>query len=175
MLSMKDSLYFILFYLFFYFWLRWVFVAVHGISLVTASGGHSSLRCKGFPLQWLLLLGARALGARTSVAVACGLSSCGTRAQLHRGMWNLPGPGLEPLSPALEGRVLTTAPAGEPKTHFRSKETKRLKWKNAKRYSTEIVTKREQVIIYYQTKQTNFFKRLQETRTLYINKKVKYR
>ena len=35
---------FFLINLFIYFWLRWVFVAVHGLSLVVASGGHSSLR-----------------------------------------------------------------------------------------------------------------------------------
>ena len=29
-------------------------------------------------------------------------------------MWNLPGPGLEPMSPALAGGFLTTAPPGKP-------------------------------------------------------------
>ena len=29
-------------------------------------------------------------------------------------MWELPGPGLEPLSPALAGGFLTTAPPGKP-------------------------------------------------------------
>ena len=43
-------------YLFIYFWLRWVFIAVRGLSLVAASGGYSSLRCAGFSLRWLLLL-----------------------------------------------------------------------------------------------------------------------
>ena len=42
------------------------------------------------------------------------LSSCGSRAQLLRGMWDLPGPGLEPVSPALAGRLSTTAPPGKP-------------------------------------------------------------
>ena len=44
----------------------------------------------------------------------CRLSSCGTRAQLLHGMWDLPRPGLEPVSPALAGRVSTTAPPGKP-------------------------------------------------------------
>ena len=44
------------------------------------------------------------------------LSSCGSRAQLLRGMWDLPRPGLEPVSPALAGRFLTTAPPGKPQT-----------------------------------------------------------
>ena len=42
------------------------------------------------------------------------LSSCGSRALLLRGMWNVPRPGLEPVSPALAGRFLTTAPPGKP-------------------------------------------------------------
>ena len=46
------------------------------------------------------------------------LSSCGSRAQLLRGMWDLPRPGLEPVSPALAGRFSTTAPPGKPQIHF---------------------------------------------------------
>ena len=42
------------------------------------------------------------------------LSSCGSRAQLLRSMWDLLGPGLEPVSPALAGRFSTTAPPGKP-------------------------------------------------------------
>ena len=44
------------------------------------------------------------------------LSRCGSRAQLLRGMWDLPGPGLKPVSPALAGRFSTTAPPGKPLT-----------------------------------------------------------
>ena len=62
---------------------------------------------------------------RTSVVVArghssCGaralehrLSSCGARASLLRGVWDLPGPGLEPMSPALASGFLTSAPPGK--------------------------------------------------------------
>ena len=57
---------------FFFFWLRWVFIAARGLSLVVASGGYSSVWCVGFSLQWLLLLR----------SLACRLSSCG--------MWDLP-------------------------------------------------------------------------------------
>ena len=42
------------------------------------------------------------------------LSSCGSQAQLLRGMWDLPRPGLEPVSPALAGRLSTTAPPRKP-------------------------------------------------------------
>ena len=41
------------------------------------------------------------------------LSNCGSRAQLLRGKWDLPRPGLEPVSPALAGGFLTTAPPGK--------------------------------------------------------------
>ena len=42
------------------------------------------------------------------------LSNCGSRAQLLCGMWDLPRPGLEPVSPALAGGFSTTAPPGKP-------------------------------------------------------------
>ena len=46
------------------------------------------------------------------------LSNRGSWAQLLRGMWDLPRPGLEPASPALAGRFSTTAPPGKPSPHF---------------------------------------------------------
>ena len=42
------------------------------------------------------------------------LSNCGSRAKLLRGMWDLPRPGLEPVSPTLADRFSTTAPPGKP-------------------------------------------------------------
>ena len=42
------------------------------------------------------------------------LSSCGSRAQLLHGMWDPPGPGHEPVSPASAGGLPTTAPPGKP-------------------------------------------------------------
>ena len=62
-----------LFYWFF-FWLHWVFIAAHGLSLVVASGGYSSLQCAGFSLWGLLL--SRSTGSRHA-----GFSSCGAQAQ----------------------------------------------------------------------------------------------
>ena len=121
---------FFCFFCLFVFCLYRVFVAARGLSLVAASGGYSSLRCTGFSLRWLSCCKAWALGTRASVVVACGLSSCGSRAlehrlrscgaraQLLRSMWDLPGPGLEPVSPALAGRFLTTAPPGKPRFMF---------------------------------------------------------
>ena len=105
-------------YLLIYLWLCWVFVAVRRLSLVVASGGYSLLWCAGFSVQWRLLL--RSTGSRHEGFSSCGswalerrLGSCGTRAQLLRGMQDLPGPELEPMSPALAGGFLTTAPSGK--------------------------------------------------------------
>ena len=57
-----------------------------------------------------------ALSPRASVVVVLEhrLSSCGARAYLLHGMWDLPGPGIESVSPALAGGFLTTAPPGKP-------------------------------------------------------------
>ena len=72
------SLTYIIFKIYFiYFWLCWVFVAAHGLSLVVVSGSYSLLLCVGFSLQWLLLL--RSTGSRCA-----GFSSCGTWALEHR-------------------------------------------------------------------------------------------
>ena len=67
-------------FVFIYFWLRWVFVAVCGLSLAAASGGYSSLRCTGFSLRWFLLLQSIGSMRAGSVVVAHGLSysmACG--------------------------------------------------------------------------------------------------
>ena len=87
-------------------------------SLVAVNGGYSSLWRAGFSLRWLFLLqstGSRRVGFSScdSRALECRLSSCGAPAQLLRGMWDLPRPGLEPVSPALAGGFLTTAPPGK--------------------------------------------------------------
>ena len=74
--------------MFFFFWLRWVFVVDRGLSLVAACGGYSLLWCLGFSLQWLLLLQSTGSRRAGSVVVACGLSSCGSQAYLLCGMWD---------------------------------------------------------------------------------------
>ena len=68
-------------YLFIYLWLCWVFVSVRGLSLVVASGGHSSSRCAGLSLSRPLLLrstGSRRAGSAIvphgpSCSAACGI------------------------------------------------------------------------------------------------------
>ena len=78
----QNHLFFLkkIFYLFIYLWLCWVFVSMRGLSLVAASGGHSSSRCTGLSLSRPLLL--RSTGSRCagSVVVVHGLScsaACG--------------------------------------------------------------------------------------------------
>ena len=64
-----------------YVWLCWVFVSVRGLSLVVASGGHSSSWCAGLSLSRPLLLrstGSRRAGSvivahRPSCSAACGI------------------------------------------------------------------------------------------------------
>ena len=87
--------------------------------------GVQTSHCGGFSCS-----GAQALSPWASVVVACRLSSCGSwalerrlsicgaQAQLLHGMWDLPGPGIEPVSPALAGRFLTTAPPGKSPNFF---------------------------------------------------------
>ena len=91
-------------YLFIYLWLCWafsscgkrgpLFIAVRGPLTIAAS-----------------LVAEHRLQTRR-------LSNCGSWAQLLRGMWDLPRPGLEPVSPALAGRFSTTAPPGKPLNQF---------------------------------------------------------
>ena len=69
-------------------------------------------------------------GTQASVVAASGLSGCSSRALEHRldscgalaylprGMWDLPGSGIEPVSPALVGRFLITELPGKPQQIF---------------------------------------------------------
>ena len=73
-------IYLLFIYLFIYLWLCWVFVSVLGLSLVAASGGHSSLRFAGLSLSRPLLLQSTGSRRAGSVIVAHGLScsaACG--------------------------------------------------------------------------------------------------
>ena len=51
-------------------------------------------------------------GLWASTVTAHGFSSCGTQAPLLQGMWNLPTPGIKPVSPLLTGRILSTVLPG---------------------------------------------------------------
>ena len=75
---------FIFYFILFYFWLHWVFIAARGLSLVAASGptlccGARASHCGGFSCcrAW-------ALGARASEVAAHRLGSCGSQALERR-------------------------------------------------------------------------------------------
>ena len=97
-----------------------------GFSLVAVSRGYSLVAVDKLLISVAPLVAelTQALGAWALVAAACGLSRggswalehrhsrCGTQAYLPSGMWDLPRPGIEPMSPVLAGRFFTTeAPA----------------------------------------------------------------
>ena len=81
-----------------------------------ASGGHSSSQCMGLSTIAASLVAEDRLQTRR-------LSNCGSLAQPLRGMWDLPGPGLEPVCSVLAGRFLTTAPPGKPHLRFLNRKT----------------------------------------------------
>ena len=80
---------------------------MRGLSLVVASGGQLFIAVRGPLTIAASLVAEHRLQTRR-------LSNCGSRAQLFRSMWDPPRPGLEPASPALAGRLSTTAPPGKP-------------------------------------------------------------
>ena len=59
-------------FVFIFFWLCWVFVSVRGLSVVAASGGHSSSRCASLSLSQPLLLWSTGSRRACSVVVAHG-------------------------------------------------------------------------------------------------------
>ena len=75
-------------------------------------GGFSSCRTRTQGTRASVVV-AHGLGCCGSQALEHRLSSCGAQAQLFHGMWDLPRPGMEPVSPAFAGGFLTTAPPGK--------------------------------------------------------------
>ena len=57
---------------------------------------------------------AQGLSSCTSRVLERRLSSCSTWALVLRRLWDLPGPGIEPVSPALAGGFLATDTPGKP-------------------------------------------------------------
>ena len=91
--------------LFFFFFLIYLFLGVLGLRFCARA--FSSCGKRGPLTIAASLVAEHRLQTRR-------LSSCGSRVHLLRGMWDLPRPGLEPVSPALAGRFSTTAPPGKP-------------------------------------------------------------
>ena len=85
--------------------LCWVFVAACAFSSCGEQGRHSS--CSARASHRGVISGSE--GVWVSVAASCGLSSCKSGAQLLCSMWNLPRPGIKPVSPA------STEPPGKPR------------------------------------------------------------
>ena len=87
--------------------------AVCGLSLAGEWGycgcGAQASHCRGFSSS-----GSRAPGCAASVIPARGRGSCGTWADLRHSMRDPPGPGIEAVSPVLEGGFFTTEPPGKP-------------------------------------------------------------
>ena len=95
-----------------YFWLCWVFVSVRGLAFSSyGKRGSLFIAVRGPLTIAASLVAEHRLQTRR-------LSNCCSRAQLLRGMWDPPRPGLEPVSPALAGRFSTTAPPGKPQQIF---------------------------------------------------------
>ena len=119
---MPTSLFFIYINLFIYLYL---FLAVLGLRF--CAGAFSSCGERG-PLFIAVrgpLTFAASLVAEHRLQTRR-LSSCGSRAQSLRGMWDPPRPELEPVSPALAGRLSNTAPPGKPQHPFFSLENFKL-------------------------------------------------
>ena len=76
-------------------------------------GGFSCFRAWALG-TWASVVVARRLSSSGSLTLGRRLSSCGARAQWLRCMWDLPGPGLESMSPELTGGFLITVPPRKP-------------------------------------------------------------
>ena len=104
--------------------LRWLFLSFSKQGLLSSRSALAS-HCGGFSCCGARAL-ERALCSRGSVVAEHGfsscsswalehrLSSCGPRALLLSGIWDLSRSRTEPVSPALAGRFFTTEPPGKP-------------------------------------------------------------
>ena len=81
------------------FWLHWACVAARELSLVAASRGYSLVAAYRLRIAMASLVAEHRLRVFTRYSA---------RASLPRSMWNLPRSGIEPVSPALAGRFLST-------------------------------------------------------------------
>ena len=82
-------------------------------GLLTSCSAQAS-DCNGFPCGRAQAVGRVGYGSCGSQALEHRLNSCGAQAYLVRGMWDLPGSGIKPMSPASAGGFFTTEPPGKP-------------------------------------------------------------
>ena len=75
------------------------FSLVSARGLLSSCSGRTS-SCSGFSCSW------------STGSGHMGFISCGVHGYLLRDMWNIPGAGIELMSPALAGRFLYTEPQG---------------------------------------------------------------
>ena len=98
------------------FSLWWPLVAEHGLQthgLQQLRHVASVVAARGPQGTWASVVAAHGLSNCGLRALEHRLSSCGAWTELLCGMWDLPGPGIESVSPALAGGFLTTAMPGK--------------------------------------------------------------
>ena len=115
-----------------FIYLFWALLGLHccvGFSLVVASGGYlcssRASHCSVFCCWGTWAPGAGASGVVSQELCSCSphalenrLKSCGPWARWLLGLWALPGSEIEPVSPALAGKFLTTEQSLEaPRVH----------------------------------------------------------
>ena len=84
-------------------------------SVVAEGGGYSLAAVHGLLVAVASLAlehGLQHAGFSSSQTLEHKLRSCGARAWLLHDLWDLPGPGMVPVSPALAGGFFTTEPLG---------------------------------------------------------------
>ena len=94
-----------------FFFLHWVFIAELRLCLIAARGSYSLAVVHRLSQPWLPWLCSTGSGQGA-------FSSCGACSPLLRSMWNLPGPGIEPMFPTLAGGFLSTAPPGKSQVYL---------------------------------------------------------
>ena len=82
-------------------------------ELLSSCGAQAS-HCGDFSCCRAQALGHVGFSSCGSQALKHRLNSRGAQVQLLHGMWDLPRPGMEPVSAALAGGFFTTEPPGKP-------------------------------------------------------------
>ena len=135
----------------FYYLFIYLFMAVLGLRFCMRAFSSCGKRGPLFiAVRWPLTIAASLVAGHR--LQTCRLSNCGSRAQLLRGMWDLPRPGLEPVSPALAGRFLNHCATREALcSHFIADNLKLSKVKNLLRvlYLSGFSSETEPIYIFF--------------------------